>query len=418
MTEPRNDEIVSPAGNPESRRRLDRLAGFRFTYLAIFGFLFLYVLTLQFMDILLLEDFSARARRAVQVDVHSGPVVAQIQERLDQTIQDSRWVRLGGVSLSVIAIGADGSTLYLGRSETGGTLDLETEDPLDEAARVLPASTEVLSLSVPPGSLLSGVILVAYAAILVQVLFLRTRSLSRREQERLQTAVTSRDEAAQRASSIEVEIDQVRQQLAAVEPKLEDDADEIRSLQRERAELQARLERLARRELDLRQTSQEAHRLDEERRALEELLDESLEDLSSKEEEIRSLESRLKKASRGIGSSKSRESDQLGRRLRTLYKNLEIDDRAVQDLVALRDEPMKLKAEESLKRLSDEADNTGVRRKVGGLPPHLSIFELGYAGKGRIYYSRGRQRRFRVLAVGAKNTQKPDLEYLSRLPKE
>jgi hypothetical protein len=389
MTEPRNDEIVSPAGNPESRRRLDRLAGFRFTYLAIFGFLFLYVLTLQFMDIILLEDFSARARRAVQVDVHSGPVVAQIQERLDQTIQDSRWVRLGGVSLSVIAIGADGSTLYLGRSETGGTLDLETEDPLDEAARVLPASTEVLSLSVPPGSLLSGVILVAYAAILVQVLFLRTRSLSRREQERLQTAVTSRDEAAQRASSIEVEIDQVRQQLAAVEPKLEDDADEM-----------------------------EAHRLDEERRALEELLDESLEDLSSKEEEIRSLESRLKKASRGIGSSKSRESDQLGRRLRTLYKNLEIDDRAVQDLVALRDEPMKLKAEESLKRLSDEADNTGVRRKVGGLPPHLSIFELGYAGKGRIYYSRGRQRRFRVLAVGAKNTQKPDLEYLSRLTKE
>ena len=86
--------------------------------------------------------------------------------------------------------------------------------------------------------------------------------------------------------------------------------------------------------------------------------------------------------------------------------------------MALRDETNKLKAEEMLKRLSDEAENTLVRRKVGGLPPHLSIFEMGFAGKGRIYYTRGRQRRFRVLAVGAKNTQKTDLEYLSRLPKE
>ena len=58
-----------------------------------------------------------------------------------------------------------------------------------------------------------------------------------------------------------------------------------------------------------------------------------------------------------------------------------------------------------------------MRRKVGGLPPHLSIFELGFAGKGRIYYTKGASRRYRVLLVGAKNSQKPDLEYLSRLPK-
>jgi len=56
-------------------------------------------------------------------------------------------------------------------------------------------------------------------------------------------------------------------------------------------------------------------------------------------------------------------------------------------------------------------------REVGGLPPHLSIFELGFADKGRIYYTTGRTRRFRVLAIGAKNSQKTDLEYLSRLPK-
>ncbi|MBW2664958.1 MAG: hypothetical protein JRE13_01600, partial [Deltaproteobacteria bacterium] len=97
------------------------------------------------------------------------------------------------------------------------------------------------------------------------------------------------------------------------------------------------------------------------------------------------------------------------------YKSLEFDDRAISDMIALRDETNRLKSEEAIKRLSDDADNTAIRRKVGGLPPQLSIFELGFAGKGRVYYTRGGQQRFRILAIGAKNTQKTDLEYLSRL---
>ena len=116
-------------------------------------------------------------------------------------------------------------------------------------------------------------------------------------------------------------------------------------------------------------------------------------------------------------STKSREADQLSKRLRTLYPQVEFTEKAVDDLIQLRDETMKLKAEEAIKRLSDEAENVSIRRKVGGLPSHLSIFELGFAGKGRIYYSRGRQQRFLLLTIGAKNTQKVDLEYLSRLPK-
>ena len=84
-------------------------------------------------------------------------------------------------------------------------------------------------------------------------------------------------------------------------------------------------------------------------------------------------------------------------------------------IVALRDEAMKLKCEEKLKRLNDEADNLAVRRKVGGIPPHLTIFEMGFAGKGRLYYMKGNQRRFRVLNVGAKNTQNAAIEYLRKL---
>ncbi len=101
--------------------------------------------------------------------------------------------------------------------------------------------------------------------------------------------------------------------------------------------------------------------------------------------------------------------------MRALYRNLEVDDRALQDMAALGNESLRLRAEESLKRLDDDSDQAAVRRKVGGLPSHLTIFELGFAGKGRIYYTRGQQRAFRVLTVGGKASQKQDLEYLSRL---
>ena len=110
-----------------------------------------------------------------------------------------------------------------------------------------------------------------------------------------------------------------------------------------------------------------------------------------------------------------RESETLSRRFGALYRNLEIDDRALQDFVALRDEGMKLQCEEKLKRLNDEADNVSVRRKVGGIPPHLTVFEMGFAGKGRLYYMKGAQRRFRVLNIGAKNTQNAAIEYLRKL---
>ena len=153
-----------------------------------------------------------------------------------------------------------------------------------------------------------------------------------------------------------------------------------------------------------------------EHEALEGLLDETLGDLSQRDEEVRELHRQLKRQNKTV-AAEGRQADQRSRRLGTLYKNIEIDDNAVKDLIALRDESLKLKAEEALKHLSDESDQVAVRRKVGGLPPFLSILELGYAGKGRVYYTKGAARRFRILRVGTKASQKPDIEYLSRLPR-
>jgi hypothetical protein len=407
--------LPQPAGR--STATLDRLASFRVTYVAIFCFLLLYVFSVKGIELALGRYFRARIAEAVQVDPQAGSVVDQIQARVDAVVRGSAWAHIGGVRVTAIVLGADGTTpLYAGGRRIPPPLP---EDPLAEAQRLLPASAEVV-VSVPHNSLVANAVLVFYAALLIQTLFLYERRRARDEDTRLAQALAERESTAARAAQIEAELaDLTRQVDERVEAEV---SGELASLQAERAQLSEKLTALARREEELRaQTGQLQQTLASERAGLEEMLDEALADLSRKDESLRALEEKLQRAAQGKGEAagpRSREIDLLGLRLRTLYKNLEIDDHALRDLIALGDEAMKLRAEESLKRLSDDVETAAVRRKVGGLPSHLTVFELGFAGKGRIYYTIGRQRRFRLLAVGAKNSQKTDLEYLSRLPRE
>jgi hypothetical protein len=385
---------------------LERIASFRFAYLAIFVFLIAYVFSIEGLQELLRRHYRAAVESAVRVDPANGPVAQQIADRVGGLMRGSPWIRYGDVRVRPLVLGADGRTLLYAGGGFAPSADSARDDEL------LPAIVDV-DVSVPHNTLLANAVLVTYAALLVSVLVIYTRRLTAREAQRLAELAGARDALAARAQAIEGELGTVRGRLAEVEPESELQAEEIGSLQRERSELQARLVRLERREAELRSGSARAQKLEEERRALEDLLEEASRDLAAKEGELAELRSQTRRASR----TKARDEEVIARRLRTLYKNLEVDDRAVSNLADLGDESSRLRAEEALKRLCDEPDTAMVRRKVGGLPPHLSIFELGFADKGRIYYTNGQTRRFRVLAVGAKNSQKTDLEYLSRLPK-
>jgi chromosome segregation ATPase len=228
----------------------------------------------------------------------------------------------------------------------------------------------------------------------------------------------NRVKTEQRARTIEAELDQMRRQFHSIESTDPEHNSEVNQLRDERKTLESKLAALESRELELRDSAARASELGHEIHALEDLLEEASEDLENRDDAIRNLETSLKRASKDVANQeagRAREADVLSKRYGTLYRNIEVDDRALQDIVALRDEAMKLKCEEKLKRLNDEAENVTVRRKVGGIPPHLTIFEMGFAGKGRIYYMKGSQRRFRVLNVGAKNTQNAAIEYLRKL---
>lgn len=385
-----------------------------YVFIGLLIFIAVYLLSVKGMERYLEGHFVDLAEQAAIVTNLETPIALQIQQQMDELIEESPWVVYGGVDVRVLVLARDGLTwIYVGGRAIPPPPSLDLAQILEEAATLLPASVDVV-VSVPHNALVSNAILLVYAVLFLQALVLYSRATERRSNQLLAEAVAAREQSTARVIGIERELENVRQQLLEVEPAQREHGDEIRSLQREREGLQAKIAALASREEELRGKAEQAVELDQERQALEDLLEEASSDISAKETEIQTLEQRLKRATRG-SASKERESDVLARRLRTLYKNLEFDDRAIGDLVALRDESMKLKAEAQMKNLADDSENVSIRRKVGGLPPQLSIFELGFAGKGRIYYTRGKQRRFRILAIGAKNSQKTDLEYLSRL---
>ena len=415
----RAEDAVSPAsGASAGTGTFDRISSFRITYLAIFAAALLYVVTLKSVEVVLDNHFRQAVSAALEVNPGFGSVIPQMQRGVRQAIVDSPWTRLGEVRVDAWITGADGSSIYNGRRAFPLPIERDPIESFLQATQLLPARADVV-VSVPQSSVLAVSILLLYGSALVTFLFLHNRNIARREQALIQGAIAARDATASRAERIEGELESVRGRLRELEPAELSQTEEIRSLQRERESLQAKQCGLAEREAALRDSAARAIELEGERHALEELLDEATEDLSHKEEEIHTLEDRLKRAAKtSPRTGRSRATEQLGRRLRTLYKNIEFDDRAVQDLIALGDEGMRLKAEEAMKRLTETPDNSGTRRKVGGLPSHLSVFELGFAGKGRIYYTRGRSQRLRILTVGAKNTQNTDLEYLSRLPAE
>jgi predicted nucleic acid-binding Zn-ribbon protein len=412
---PQGGSVAASAGGSLSTT-WSRVAAFRFTYVAVFIFLLLYVFSVKATETALTAHFRERLATAANVDPTVPDWLDRVRERVDAELRASPWVRWGGAQVNATVVGPGGSALLY--SGGRGVAVPGKDSAVGPDALLLPPTVDVTVL-LPHNALLANAILVGYASLLLTTLFVWGRTLARREEQRLAEVLAARDGVAARAASFQAELDAVRERLGRLEPEREEFTAEIHSLQGERALLLEKLAALERREGELRAQSGQNSTLEQERGALEELLEEALHDLEQRNDEIRELQQQVKKAGRAAApGGRLRESEILERRLRTLYKNLEVDDRAISDIAALGDEATRLKAEEAVKRLCEEADNVAVRRKVGGLPPHLSIFEIGFAGKGRIYYTNGRQRRYRLLAVGAKNSQKTDLEYLSRLPKE
>jgi len=416
-----SDARESSPPDPLVQNTRFRFGTFAIFALGLFALLVAYFMSVRLLEAMLDQEFQERVDRAIVVTSFERPLVQQMKEQINSAVRESRWVRIGGLRVTTLVLAQDGVTwLYVdGHGGKNSPEGLAPTDMIAEWMDYLPATAEV-TVTLPHGALLSNGILLTYTLILLQLVFLANRRQSGEESQRLSEALEIRDRAALRTEEIESELANTRLRLSEIEPIEREHSDEIDALQRERESLHQVLSNLAAREESLRGRAERAVELAQEVRALEDLLEEATGDLDSKDGEIGRLEQSLKKAAKSSDkavNARTKAAELVARRFRTLYKTLEVDDRAIDDIISLGDESLRLKAEESVKRLAEEADNVSVRRKVGGLPSYVQVYELGFAGKGRIYYTRGKTRRFRILLVGAKNTQPTDLEYLARLPK-
>jgi hypothetical protein len=400
---------------------VDRTVSFLFVTGAILLLFSAFLFTVRGAERLLESHFEQVVNESIQIAASPRPPGEIIRDNLSESVDNSGWVRIWGVQVNLIVKARGGRTwLYVNGQALGRRYQNRDPKIMTQIHATLLPATATVTTSVEHDTALFNSILVVYAAIFLIGFFVHNRNVVDRQIRVIDDARESRDQAAHTATRIEKELGAVRAQLREVEPAAEQDRDEIARLQSEQLELRARLESLATRERELRGQADRVAVLEEDSRVLEEMLDEATGNLTAKDAEIRELEQSLKRTGKGTGAAggRSKPREVLAKRMRTLYPKLEIDDRAIDDIVALQDEATRLRAEECLKRLAEDADNLGIRRKVGGLPSHLSVYELAFAGKRRVYYAKGKNGRFRVLLVGIKKTQRSDLDYLAKIPRE
>jgi chromosome segregation ATPase len=192
----------------------------------------------------------------------------------------------------------------------------------------------------------------------------------------------------------------------------------LSELQSERERLRAEFERL--------KSTMEGERARAERNegdliaeieSLEKKLNENLGDQSTREEEIRSLSEKialLEKEQRREDRGRQKTAAAIEKRFATLYKGILVNARAVDGFLDLNEE-LRLKAEEVIHQLNANSDLVAVKRKVFGKKNRETVLEVVFAYKGRLYFRKREDRRVEVVAIGTKNTQERELEFLANL---
>ncbi|MCU0600759.1 MAG: hypothetical protein MUE70_16040 [Desulfobacterales bacterium] len=147
---------------------------------------------------------------------------------------------------------------------------------------------------------------------------------------------------------------------------------------------------------------------------LEKKLSDNLSLQQNQHQEIDKLKEKiqeLEKSKEVINKQKQKEADKLEKRFKTLYKNIYITPRALENLTDMTEE-MGLKAEEIAHQLNDDASAVAVKRKVFSKKGNITAFEVMFAYSGRLYFRKTKENKVEILTIGTKNTQARDLAYL------
>ena len=150
----------------------------------------------------------------------------------------------------------------------------------------------------------------------------------------------------------------------------------------------------------------------EEIMALEEQINQNLARQKQRQDEIDSLTEKLSRYEKERPKLKA--SEALQKRFKAIYKNISVRERALSGFIDLTDN-LKIKAEEIIHQLNEDPGLVAVKRKVFGKKGRETVLEVVFAYKGRLYFRRLKDNRIEILAIGTKNVQAKDLQFLDKL---
>jgi hypothetical protein len=127
-------------------------------------------------------------------------------------------------------------------------------------------------------------------------------------------------------------------------------------------------------------------------------------------EELETIES----AQKTLPKKRLKQIDTTAKRFKTLYKNLDIQQRAIEGFLNL-DSNLQLRAEELIHNMNDDSSKLTVKRKLFSKKGAAPSFECEFGYKGRIYWRPGPGTKTQILAIGTKNSQTKDLAYIESL---
>ena len=365
----------------------------------------LYIVSIQSLERYFNENYAVEIENIYLGDTRrllDGSIRLQdlVNDNIDRFLQN-KILTSYGLNLTVTVSTRKGRTLYPAPFQENPESAL-VEDPVRVAADNFKLMNEGLVIKldakVEHNELLSNVILAFYVILSLLVLYRHYRNSTNKL---IQEEIEKRREI-NRLFQLERETSQ-----------------RLQKLDRERDDLNSELHRL-RISLD-----DEKHKaiknedeLFDEIAALEEKLNQNLALQEEKEQEISSLKERLQQhdtEKQKSGKKKIKVSQSIRKRFNTLYKNITINERAVSGFAELN-EDLKIKAEEVIHQLNQDPEQVVIKRKVFfGKRDKKTIKEVIFGYKGRLYFHNLKESGIEILAIGTKNTQAREMEFLNKL---
>jgi len=335
----------------------------------------------------------------------------EVKKKIDAYLA-SKYLRKLGVFVRVIVVTKTGRLIYPSLSQLSPNISGSDTSPpethgttpedmlriaMDNWKIMQEGIKLVLSVSIPKESFLANMMLAFFILVFIGLVSRAYRKASREEQ-----LIETQNRRA---------LETANKKLMSVQERLRDVGIREKNYQKEIKKLKEDLDQVSDR---VQETENEA--LSEMER-LEKNLNESLALKEELELEVLRLGEELEKieSEQKIPPRKQRKQiDSAAKRFKTLYKNLVIQQRAIEGYLDLQSD-MQLRAEELIHTMNEDNSKLPVKRKLFSKKGATPTFECEFGYRGRIYWRPGPGTKTEILAIGTKNSQTKDLAYLEIL---